>query len=261
MSVGNTKGLDESVASSLDGGNNPGIYPFLPYLLQDLWALGTSPDDVINLIRKHRICPGGGWLLDLGCGKGAVSVRVAKELGLSVHGIDGMPEFIAEAIKYAQKYGVDHLCSFETGDIRDAVHNMRGFDVAVLGAVGYVFGDLEKTIANIKPCLKAGGYLILDDWYAKEATYTGKGDILSRSDFLLQVKAAGARLIEEIITEADAMSASNAAMYAEIESRGFELMKLHPEQKEAIEAYLASQRKENELLETAVVCGTFMLQL
>lgn len=261
MTENSEKNLQESIAYSMEFDENPEIFFCLPYLLQDLWELGTSPEDVMKLIKKYNICKPGARMLDLGCGKGAVSIRVAKELGLEAHGIDGMPEFIAEAKKYAEKYGADHLCSFETGDIRDAVHKMRGFDVAILGAVGYVFGDLEKTITNIKPCLKPGGYLILDDWYVKETIDPDRDDILSRSEFLQKIEAAGASFIDEIIMEADAMSSSNAAIYAKIESRGFELMKTYPDRKMAIEAYLATQRKENELLQTAVVCGTFLIQL
>jgi cyclopropane fatty-acyl-phospholipid synthase-like methyltransferase len=261
LSDESVKNLEESVAYSLDGSGNPEIYPYIPYLLQDLWELGTSPDDVIKLIRKHNICSSGGQLLDLGCGKGAVSVRAAKELGIKTHGIDGMPEFIEEAKEYANKFGVVHLCSFETGDIRDAVHHKRGFDITVLGAVGYVFGDLEKTISNIKACLKPGGYIILDDWYSKESTDPQRDDVLSRGEFIRQIEAAGARMIDEIISNPDEMSASNARMYEKIETRAFELTKRHPKQRGVFETYLNAQREENDTIENTVICGTFLIQL
>ena len=47
------------------------LIPYLPYLLQDLWELGSSPKDMVHLISKNIIISEKTKVLDLACGKGA----------------------------------------------------------------------------------------------------------------------------------------------------------------------------------------------
>lgn len=84
--------VEEKLAKSLTAESTE-LIPFLPNLLCDLWELGSSPKDVICLITKHIADPKGIRVLDLACGKGAVSVMTAKEIGCFVKGIDILPEF------------------------------------------------------------------------------------------------------------------------------------------------------------------------
>lgn len=46
------KSLEESVITAMDGSDIK-IFPYLPYILQDLWELGAIPDTMIKLIKKH----------------------------------------------------------------------------------------------------------------------------------------------------------------------------------------------------------------
>jgi 2-polyprenyl-3-methyl-5-hydroxy-6-metoxy-1,4-benzoquinol methylase len=102
------------------------------------------------------------WL-DLACGKGAVSVQLAKALGCRVTGIDIIPEFIDDAIKKAQEYGVESLCEFKRGDINEAVKTQKEYDIVILGAVGDVLGNPEQTIQKLKQTVKNSGYIFIDD--------------------------------------------------------------------------------------------------
>ena len=45
--------LIKSALESLDG-FDPEIYPFIPYLLQDVWEIGSSSQKIIDLIEKNR---------------------------------------------------------------------------------------------------------------------------------------------------------------------------------------------------------------
>ena len=88
--------VEKSVVLALDG-TDSNLFPYLPYILQDLWELGTSPEVVLNLVKKHTTNQSNLKILDLGCGKGAVSIKLAKELNCQCHGIDAVKEFIDEA--------------------------------------------------------------------------------------------------------------------------------------------------------------------
>jgi len=73
--------LADSILYSLDGGQDPRIYPYLPFLLQDLWELGTPVETIIKLIKNHKdYLQGKVHVLDLGCSKGAVPVNLARQL-------------------------------------------------------------------------------------------------------------------------------------------------------------------------------------
>ena len=127
------KTLEESIATAMDFGNNTAIVPFLPYIMQDFWDLGTPPEIVISLVQKHCRNFSALRVLDLGCGKGATSVKLAANLNCNCLGIDGIPEFIETSKKKAQEYDVESLCRFEVGDIREKIKVLDKFDVIVLG--------------------------------------------------------------------------------------------------------------------------------
>ena len=84
------KPLDESIIESLDG-SDIGLKDYIPYILQDLWEFGADPETMIALIKDH-VDISNPKILDLGCDKGAVSIRIAQEMNCYVTGIDAVPE-------------------------------------------------------------------------------------------------------------------------------------------------------------------------
>lgn len=142
----------EKLAQSLTG-DSTDIIPFLPYLLQDLWELGSSPQEMLSLIKNHIPLNEDGRVLDLGCGKGAVSIRLAKELGCCCQGIDLLPDFVQYAREKAIEYGVGGLCEFTVGDIAEAVQAERGYDLVIYGAVGNILGSQRKILNSRDSCI------------------------------------------------------------------------------------------------------------
>jgi len=119
-----TKENKEQLSHSLSAETTE-LLPFLPYLLQDFWELGSDPDVMADMIGKHISISDKTRVLDLACGKGAVSVKVAHKLRVKVKGIDLMPEFIEYARQKANEFDVDDLCEFVLGDINEAVKVKR----------------------------------------------------------------------------------------------------------------------------------------
>ncbi len=95
------KDIKQKVTESLDG-FNPEIFPCLPYILQDLWQMGADPATVTGIIERN-IQKTGLKALDIGCGKGAVSVSITEKFDCIVYGIDYMKEFIEVAKEYEFK--------------------------------------------------------------------------------------------------------------------------------------------------------------
>ncbi len=44
------KTIEESVVIAMDGAES-NLFPYLPYILRDLWEIGSSPEVIIELIQ------------------------------------------------------------------------------------------------------------------------------------------------------------------------------------------------------------------
>lgn len=233
------------------------LLPYLPYILQDLWELGASPKDVIELITKHIPVSANTQVLDLACGKGAVSVNLAKQLGCHVKGIDIMPEFIDYAIEKAKAYGVASLCAFVVGDIRASVQVEQHYDVVILGAAGDVLGHPATTLNSLKKTVKQHGYIILDDAYGIDDNDNSHP---TKRQWLEIFDKTGLKLLAEKIIDEDECIALNQVQQACILKRVNALKKRYPDKVELLDGYIKSQQDECALLENDIYGVTMLLQ-
>lgn len=249
--------VEEKLAKSLTA-ETVELIPHLPYLLQDLWELGSSPRDILGLITEHIQAPEGTRVLDLACGKGAVSVNLAKELGCLVKGIDLLPEFIDFALNKAQEFGVGELCQFVVGDITKSVQTEKGYDLVILGAVGDVLGTPEETITLLKNTVKKDGYIIIDDAYGNDET---NRKYPTREQWLAIFNRTGVRLIDEKIIDEDELASLNDEQQALIVKRANELKEKLPEKAHLFDSYIHSQQAECDELENEISGVTLLLQI
>ncbi|MDD8026948.1 MAG: class I SAM-dependent methyltransferase [Acidobacteriota bacterium] len=253
------KNVIESVVESLDG-FDVGLYPHLPYLLQDLWRMGSDPETMVSLLKKEGVVRPR-RVLDVGCGKGAVSIRIAEELGCPVTGIDAVPAFIDAARRRATEHRVGRLCRFVIGDIRARTWEPEKFDAIVFGALGSVLGDLQETLTIPARSLNDRGYVLLDDGYLEDAAPTAYDRCLRKSIFYGQIAAAGFEVVAEAILGKEEIEATDRSYYISIERRAVELMRRFPDQAGLFQGYLDAQERENSVLENDLVCGTWLLRI
>jgi len=252
------KPLDESIIESLDG-SDIGLKDYIPYILQDLWEFGADPETMIALIKDH-VDISNPKILDLGCGKGAVSIRIAQEIECYITGIDAVPEFIQEAKNYAKRYKVHHRCNFEVGDIRVKIKELTGFDIVILGAIGPILGDLKTTLRLLKGSLIAQGFVLLDDGYIEDSSVVDYNKCLRKTEFHKQIKDAGFRIIHEEIFPKERIEESDDIIFNLIKKRVNELSKRHPDKSEMFNKYVENQDYENKMLETSIITGTWLLK-
>lgn len=251
--------LIESTVRSLDG-RDVALYAFLPGLLKDLWEIGSSPEVVIGQIRKHRLGDEIRTVLDLGCGKGAVSIGLARAFGCRVRGVDGVPAFIDEAVEKAGEWNVSNLCTFEVGDIREKIPHLPECDLVVLGSIGPVLGSISETLRAVQPCIKAEGYCLLDDGYAMAKGKARGAAYPTRVQAHRAIEDSGFEIVDEYIHPRGDIAVSDAMIYNRIEKRAEELMKMHPDKTALFQGYLQAQREENSVLENDVVCASWLLK-
>jgi cyclopropane fatty-acyl-phospholipid synthase-like methyltransferase len=252
--------LKQSIIKSLDG-TDDALYEHLPYLLQDLWEIGSSPDVIMDLIKNNGINRGQDLkVLDLGCGKGAVSVRLAKVFGFHIHGIDGMPLFVIEAEKWARKYKVSELCRFEIADIRIRLDTLKDYDLIILGSIGQVLGNIEATLRKVKDSLSSEGCVILDEGYRLDE---GPENLYNYPDHLQvyeQIKKAGFEVMEEHLGKQEFIQHLNQQIMGFIQKRVEELKTQFPDRKHLFEKYLEAQKIESDILENYMQCVTWLLK-
>lgn len=250
------KSLEESVSNAMDI-FNPNLLPHLPYILQDFWEIGADPHTIISLIKKHTLNPETLNLLDLGCGKGAVSVKTAEALGITCLGIDAIPEFIQYANNMTLKYKVTSLCKFEVADIREKILTLRNFDIIILGAIGPVFGNYYETMTLLKNALNPNGLILIDDGYLNDNSKIFNPQLLRKSELLSQINKAGMILIDEVIAREDNKVIENYdTEFQNLKRRCLELAEKHPDKSELFLDYIKIQNEEYENLKTEIICST-----
>lgn len=253
--------VEQKLAKSLSA-ESANLLPFLPYLLQDLWELGSSPAHVIKLMQRNFHDVKKMRLLDLACGKGAVAVMLAKTLEVEVKGVDILPEFIDCAERKAFELGVASYCSFLVGDINKTVLDEKDYDCVILGAVGDVLGDPKETLIKLKKTVKADGCIIYDDVYAyseDKAQFSSKNyEYLTYDQWQRVFEETGLKVVDCITGSVD--NEQNESNTQSIITRAIELIQLYPEHKHLFEDYIESQKEECDDLENNLVGITWLLK-
>jgi ubiquinone/menaquinone biosynthesis C-methylase UbiE len=253
--------LEEEVAASLDA-EDPMLLPFLPALLQDLESLGSSSEDIVEVLREVGLKPGA-RVLDLGCGKGATARAVARELGCHVTGVDGFAPFVAEAERAAAAEGLSGRCHLRHADMRAVVREGTVYDAVLLISVGPLFGDHSTTVQALRGCTRPGGFMVIDDMYLAPGAggqVPEYAQYAEREETLRRLAAHGDRLRLERASSPEELLALNTRNTEAIARRAAELVRAHPEAAAALEAFVAHQREECELQETRTVDALWLLE-
>ena len=250
--------LARSVLTSLDG-TDPRLFPYSPELLQDLDDLGAAPALIEQLLSRQADLPVQARVLDLGCGKGSVALRLLHRHPWTALGLDGMPAFVGRARARAEALGLSERCRFEVADIRTWAGEGR-FEVIVLGAVGPVLGDIGTTLRRLDAWLAPGGRVVKDEVYlpdgasCRNATYSQ-----TRSELMASIAGAGFCILAEARETGDRWTDDHRAMFEAIRARAEALARRHPEDRSLFEAYVANQAQEFEILEQEVVDVTLLV--
>jgi SAM-dependent methyltransferase len=240
------------------------LLPLLPEVLADIWELGSWPERILELLRDYTDLEPGATVLDLGCGKGAVAVTVARELDFEVHGIDLFLPFLEEARRRAEGANLGDRCRFEAGDIRDAVQNLTGFEVVVLAAVGAGgFGEYSDCLGHLRQTLRPGGYVVIDDGFLvgqAASKRVGYEYYRSHQDTVQQLQSRGDRIVQELQISRSELEECNARNMNLIRLRAGEAARENPELAASLERYVESEEAECRFLENETTAAIWLLQ-
>lgn len=255
------KDLDQVMADSMEARKD--ILPYLPELLVDLWALGSSPDLVVEMLSPLKLPKLTTQVLDLGCGKGAVAITLARELGFKALGIDANTTFLKEAEVKAEEYQVADRCQFQFGDIREAVRSCKDFDVVIYASLGGILGSFDGIIKKLRAAVKSEGYVIVDDGFLKgehRVKRPGYGRYAPYDQTVAQLTKHGDLLIQERILSDEYSNSINYGYLDAIKQRGQELINRQPHLDKFITEYIDNQEIECEFLDRHITGAIWLLQ-
>lgn len=115
---------------------------------------GKGATDI--LINEANIRPGS-LVLDVGCGMGKTSCKLAKEKGCRVVGLDIMPQMIKESRTRAWQLGIDDKATFLRCDAKSLPFKADAFDAVIIESVTIFVEEVERAIQEYYRVIKKGG--------------------------------------------------------------------------------------------------------
>ena len=249
---------DQSFLDSLDL-QHTALEPFIPFILEDLWELGSIPEYIIQLARKHINPQKLNRVVDFGCGKGAVLIKLWQEMPFQGVGIDLVPEFVTSAQKYAEEWNCADSLTFEAADIRKRVTDFEELDLAIFGQDSEVLGNVTQALKQLKECVANDGWMIVElaCWKKPKA---GNEDLPSEEELFSQIEASGLKLVDKIVWDVAKLIEINRQNMCLIQYRLDQLTRKYPDQRELFNDYLKDQKEECRELEEEILCMSLILQ-
>ena len=183
----------------------PALLPFVPEVLADLGELGSDAGLIVRVLSDLQL-PRSARVIDLGCGKSAVSLEIADKLKLRVLGIDLFEPFIPLCRKAAARVGVSNLCEFHHGNIAQLAGRIEPADAVVYAALGDVLGPLDETMRILRQFVKPGGFIVVSDPNVRDGgstSFEGFENYGSREETISRLTAWGDVLIREVAEPVD----------------------------------------------------------
>src|SRR4051812_40115177 len=250
---------NEMVAYALEAPSE--LLPFLPELLADLDELGSDAGQIADVVRDLELPPTA-WVVDLGCGKGTVAIKIASELKLRVFGIELFEPFVAHATAAARRAGVSHLCEFCHGDARALTERTPPADVAVFAALGDVLGSWATTMRVVRQYVRPGGYVIVADVFLRDGgsrAFDGFEHYRSRGETVYGLTAWGDTLLKEVLA-LDSAADKDDEDAAAIRRRAIQLAARHPEHRQQFLAFAEYQARAHTHIAENLIDAVWVLR-
>jgi len=156
--------------------------------VEDPWHHGVATaipyDLALYLLNKYKIYSRGGEILDIGCGKGAFTARLKKQIPKAkILAIDISPTAIKKAKKKYGKLGID----FEVMDIQKEYKKIsKKFNlITMLDIMWYILPNFKKVVNHLRKNLKKTGYLLITQTFYQPGEQKYGNEVVSSVEDML----------------------------------------------------------------------------
>ncbi len=195
-------------------------------------------------------------VIDLGCGKGAAAIAVAKACGCVVHGVDGHGPFVASAQEAATNAGVGARVTFAVGDLR-TMKKRRVWDAGMMLSVLPALDAAAVMARHVKP----GGLVLLDDAVRVERAREEAWLPGTMAELREQVERAGYSVVRQHVMSRDEVRRMDASLYRRIAARARVLAQRDKGTAALVREVLQRQREANRLLTGPIRPALLLVQI
>jgi len=145
--------------------------------LRAIWRQAYGPDypeelEPLSFITRsglNRICAWlgvgpGDAIVDIGCGRGGPGLWLARETGASLLGVDIAPEAVAEARRFAARFGMAERARFQVGSFTATGLADEGFQGAVSIDSLWMVLDKPAAVREVGRLLVPGARWVCTTW-------------------------------------------------------------------------------------------------
>lgn len=114
--------------------------------------------DLLSLDATSRV-------LDLGCGRAELALRIIERFGSTVVAVDNSELMLDAARERAEWTGARHKLHLDDSDIREFRADPETFHLTVMLGAGGIDGGMPGICRQLKAWTKGGGYILIGDGY------------------------------------------------------------------------------------------------
>lgn len=149
--------------ASKSGEQQPNQTKFTTLAHRDHTILNPISDAKIDRLLALLDLPAGARVVDVGCGKAEVLVRLIERFGCSAVGVDTNPHFLAEARARAFDQGVAGQLELVEGDVTKTKLATETFDAALCVGATHAYGGLAPALKALCALVKPGGRIVVGE--------------------------------------------------------------------------------------------------
>jgi SAM-dependent methyltransferase len=122
--------------------------------------------DLLSLDETSRV-------LDLGCGRAELALRIIERFGSTVVAVDHSEFMLDAARERAQWTGVLGKLQLDDSDIRNFAADPETFHLTVMLGAGGIAGGMAGICRQLKEWTRGGGYILIGDGYWRRKPHPG----------------------------------------------------------------------------------------
>ena len=231
------------------------VIKHVPYLFQDFNVFGFDSSQLETLLKKYvgkrETCR----MFEVNCGKGEMSIQLAKAFDYKVKGFDLISDFVTMAKERADAIHVEHICEFSFGNSADELLKEDSYDLIIYDATTTQIGSPEESMLIVADSVHEDGYIVLRVMLdiRENPSYAIEGD------WKEAISMANLRVVDQKYEDLSAFKQQEGKRLKFIEERINELTFIYPQHDDDLRTYLKRRKRQYDDLDKGLMGITMLI--